>query len=126
MMEMWMWPCQNQINVVLNENPYFLLHILVAYLESFPIHYNKVTFHWVFSKLWNLKVTELPALSMYARVSEILTRARLRDLSTLLDIRSRARNWIQSFLIVRFNFPLFFVQLFFQFFYISGLFQSFY
>jgi len=27
------------------ETPIFLLHILVAYLESFPKHYNKVTFH---------------------------------------------------------------------------------
>jgi len=41
-----------------------------------------------------LKVIVTPTLSMYAytRVSGILTRARLRDLFTLLDIRSRARN----------------------------------
>jgi len=25
---------------ILNGNPYFLLHILVAYLKSFPKHYN--------------------------------------------------------------------------------------
>jgi len=25
---------------ILNRNPYFLLHILVDYLESFPKHYN--------------------------------------------------------------------------------------
>jgi len=57
------WPCQNQVKVTQshycffgNGNPYFLLHILVAYLESFPKRYNKVTFHWV-SELWSLKVT---------------------------------------------------------------------
>jgi len=27
-------------NVFLNGTPYFLLHILVAHLESFPKHYN--------------------------------------------------------------------------------------
>jgi len=40
------WSCKNQvkvINIFLNGNPYFLLHILVAYLESFPKHYYKVT-----------------------------------------------------------------------------------
>jgi len=37
-----------------NGNSYFLLHILVAYLECFPKHYNKVTFHWILSELWGL------------------------------------------------------------------------
>jgi len=43
------------IIVFLNGNPYFLLHILVIYLESFSKHYNKVMFHWVLSELWGLK-----------------------------------------------------------------------
>jgi len=41
------WPCQNQVNIInvfLNGNPYFLLHIVVAYLKSFPKHYNKIIF----------------------------------------------------------------------------------
>ncbi|KAG5326559.1 AMPN Aminopeptidase, partial [Acromyrmex heyeri] len=29
----------------LNGTPYFLLHIFIAYLESFPKHYNKIIFH---------------------------------------------------------------------------------
>ncbi|EZA62079.1 hypothetical protein X777_06195 [Ooceraea biroi] len=29
----------------LNRTYYFSLHILVAYLESFPKHYNKIFFH---------------------------------------------------------------------------------
>jgi len=58
------------IIVFLNGNSYFLLHILVAYLESFPKYYNKVTFHWVFSELWSLKVTVPPALFMYACACE--------------------------------------------------------
>jgi len=132
----------------LNGNPYFLIHILIAYLESFPKHYNKVTFHWVLSELWSLKITVPPALSMHvwaeflrARVSAIYPVIRFRaqacdeivtriaehdsvcvegenrcdagleiaslDLSTLLDIRSRARNWVQSFPIERFNFSFF-------------------
>jgi len=47
------WPSQNQVKVIifLNGNPNFLLRIFVAYLESFPKHYNKVTFHWVLSEL---------------------------------------------------------------------------
>jgi len=43
---------QNQVKVIivcLNGNPYFLLRILVAHLNSFPKHYDKhydkVTFH---------------------------------------------------------------------------------
>jgi len=42
------WPFQNQVKVIivsLNGNPYFLLHIIVAYPKSFPKHSNKVTFH---------------------------------------------------------------------------------
>jgi len=35
----------------LNGTPYFLLHILVAYLDSFPKHYNKVFFHLVLFEL---------------------------------------------------------------------------
>jgi len=94
--------------VFLNKNPYFLLHILVVYLESFPKHYNKVTFHWVLSELWSLKVIVPPALSMYACVCERHSYACTSPRSTLLDLRSRARNWVQSFLIERFNFLLFF------------------
>jgi len=72
------WSDQNQIKVIVsfNGNPYFLLHILIAYLESFPKHYNKVTFHWVLSELWRLKVT-VPALSMYACVLSRFLRARV-------------------------------------------------
>jgi len=67
------WSFQNQVKfiiVFLNGNSYFLLHILVAYLESFPKHYNKVTFHWIFSESWSLEVTVLPALSKYACACE--------------------------------------------------------
>jgi len=42
------WRCQGQGKVTLNflnGTPYFLLHILVAHLESFPKHYNYVSFH---------------------------------------------------------------------------------
>ena len=63
----------------LNWNLYFLLHILVVYVESFSN--NKVTFHWVmlFSELyvtlWSLKVTESPALFVYACVRTKFLRA---------------------------------------------------
>jgi len=59
-----------------NENSYFLLHILVTYPESFPKHYNKVTY-WVLSELWGLKVTVLSVLSMYACVWAGFLRARV-------------------------------------------------
>ena len=50
------------------------------------------------------------------RVWTEFLRARLRDLFTLLDI-SRAWKWVRFFPIERFNFLLFFVYLFFQFFF---------
>jgi len=41
-----------KVNVrFLNGNPYFLLFILVAYLDSFPKHYNKV---FLYSALFEL------------------------------------------------------------------------
>ncbi|KYQ47612.1 snRNA-activating protein complex subunit 1, partial [Trachymyrmex zeteki] len=43
------------INVFLNGNSYFLLHILVAYLESFPKHYNKVIYIYIYIKLTRKK-----------------------------------------------------------------------
>ena len=38
-------------SIFLNCNPYFLLHILVAYLERFSKHYNKVFFQEVLFEL---------------------------------------------------------------------------
>jgi len=40
-----------KILIFLNKSPYFLLHILVTYLESFPKHYNNVFFHGVLFEL---------------------------------------------------------------------------
>jgi len=90
-MEIWTWPCQNQvkvINVFLNGNPYFLLHILVVYLESFSKYYISLSTF----RVWSSKITVPPALSMYVCACErdSYARARFRDLSILLNIRSRA------------------------------------
>jgi len=115
------------IIVFFNRNFYFLLHILVAYLESFPNHYNKVTFHWVLSELWSLKVTVPLALSIYACACEwdSYARASPRSIHTAWYMITRTElspilpNWtiqLSSFL----------RSFFFQFFYINGLFQSFF
>jgi len=68
---------------------------------------------------------------IYVRMRmRIHTHAHLpRAIYPLLDIRSRARNWVQTFPIKPFNFPLFFrITFSFNFFTIgfSGLFQSFF
>jgi len=39
----------------LNRTPNFLLLILVAYLERFPEHYNKVFLHWVHTVVFKKK-----------------------------------------------------------------------
>jgi len=47
----WFWPEVGYFNRkwffygFLNGTPYILLHIFIAYLESFPKHYNKTFFH---------------------------------------------------------------------------------
>ena len=128
-MKMWTWPwvtlSKSRSLVFLNRNPYFLLFILVAYLESFPKYYNKVTFHWVLSELWSLKVIVPSMLSMCVWAGFL--RARACAIYPLLDIRSRARNWVHSFRIEWFNFFLFFVYIFsFNFFTLLGFFKAFF
>jgi len=113
----------------LNGNPYFLLYILEAYLESFPKHYNKITFHWVMTfRVMELEIYTAGVIHVHMHVWAEFLRARVTYLYlfTLLNIRSRARNWVQSFPIEQFNFPLFFYSFIFQFYYISRLFQSFF
>jgi len=108
-----------------NENLYFLLHVLIAYLESFPKHYNKVTFHWVLSELWGLKVTVSPALSMYACACErdSYTRVSPRSIHTAWHTLMRTKlspifpNWIiqlSSFFRIAFSFNFFTLMGFFK------------
>jgi len=80
--EMWTWPWvilskSSQDHYCFFKWKYFLLHILEPYLESFPKHYNKVTFYWVLSELWSLKFIP-PAFypCTHAHMSGILTRVR--------------------------------------------------
>ena len=132
------WPCQNQIkviNVFLNGNLYFLLLILVVYLESFPKHYNKVSLN-------TFRVMELESYStagvihvcmcVWAHVTEFL-RVCLRNLSTLLDtyaheIESNPSqlNSIQlsSFFCIAFSFNFFILVDFFKAFFKIAAYSS--
>jgi len=130
MMEMWIrsWATlskSDQNHYCFFKWKYFLLHILVPYLESFPKHYNKVTFYWVLSKLWNLKVTVPLALSIYACACERDSYARAIYLHCLTyahahGIKSNPSQLNDS------TFLFFSYSFFFQFFYISRLFRSFF
>jgi len=125
------WSCQNQIKVIivfLNENLYFLLHILIAYLESFPKHYNKVTFHWVLSEweLWRKSYSTTSVIHVRMRVWAGFLRAHVSatyphclTYAHAHGIESNSSHLNDS------TFLFFSYSFFFQFFYI-GLFQSFF
>ena len=110
------------------ETPIFLLHILVAYLESFPKYYNIIKLRFI-EYLPSYGAWKLPlALSMYACACErIFTHMRLRDLSTLLGMCLRARNWVQSFSIEWFILSSFFrIAFSFNFFTLMSFFKAFF
>jgi len=138
MIKMWTWPWVTlsirSLSFSLNENPYFLLHILVAYLENFPKHYDKVTFHWVLFELWSLKAVPL-ALSIYACACERDSYARASPRSihiawymlTRTELSPILPNWtiqLSSFFHIAFSFNFFTLVGFFKTFFKMAIYSS--
>ena len=123
MMEMWTWLWVTLSKSGQGHSCFFKLKLIffITYFCSlsweFPTQYNKVTFHWVLSKLWSLKVTILPTLFMYACTCEQDSYTCVIHSYPHCLTYTHVRKWVQFFPIEQLNFPLFLVYLFLSFFF---------